>query len=123
MNTRLIRLTTAALALCAGVFVSHATETTVPPPTTDPVVAPRPELPDSVRELMQQFRAQRVEWLQSRAELLRQLRDATQEERLAIFQQLRDLGEEFRREQRELARSIREELRRIRDERRTSTGG
>lgn len=134
MNTKLIRLASAALALCTAAFLAHADDATTPPPATDPVATPpstdpvveptpRPALPDSVRELLVQFNTQRRDWLQERNELLKQLRGATEEERQAILQQLREEGHEFRQAQRELAKQIREELRRLRDERRAEVGG
>lgn len=73
---------------------------------------------DSIKGLMNQFRALREAWIADREAKLEQLRNCTEEERQLILRELEQAQEQLKEQHRLLAKQLREETRRIREMRR-----
>lgn len=138
-----MKILTRVLLASAGLLVSAlalSAQDTPPPTDTPPADAPPAEKPPkrrgpsehasdnakAVHALLDQFKAQRDEFMAARRALIERLRNATEEEKRAILEQLKAEQKERVAEQRALGKQIRDELKKLREERRnggTDTGG
>lgn len=76
----------------------------------------------AVHAVIDQFRAQRDDYLAERRALLEKLKTATDAEKKAILEQLRTESRAREDDERSLGKQIRDELKKLRDERKSSGG-
>ena len=89
-----------------------------PTPPEPPRLGERPrlQLPDDVKAMLEAYRQGVVDFRAKQAELIKQLRDATAEERAAIREQLKENREAFREAQKELQKDIQARLQELREQ-------
>lgn len=75
----------------------------------------RPELPDTVQELVQQFQTEREAYIQAQAEARAALKIAKGDDRTAIRERLRAARERWLEQQRQLRDQLRDQLRELRE--------
>lgn len=107
----------AALLLSStGLLAEAAPPVTTPPERTPPAARPNENASDTakaVQALLDQFRAQRDQFLAARQALIDQLKTATGDERKAILEQLRTDQQARVDEQRALGKQIRDEIKNV----------
>ncbi len=126
MSYRILAPAIALLMSTVGAFAQTTTTPTTPPgrPTmTPPAMHPNENASDNakaVHALLDQFKAQRDQFLAARQALVDKLKTATADERKAILDQLRAEQQARVEDQRALGKQIRDELKNLH---RTKTGG
>jgi Spy/CpxP family protein refolding chaperone len=80
--------------------------------------AEQPPFPDALRDLIEEFKAQRQDLLAARQALVEALRNATEEERRALIDAFRKENRERLKAEKELRKEIRRRLQELRRQRR-----
>jgi hypothetical protein len=121
MKSKILLLAAVVGLLPLAGLTAVAQDTTTPTPPTTGIV--RPPLPDAIKDLMQQFREQRREFLQARQQLVERLKTASEEERKALVAQFRLEQRTRLQAQMELRKEIRRQLLELRRQRRQAGAG
>jgi len=77
---------------------------------------PKIQLPDDLKAMIEAARQAAVDFRAQQAELIKQLKDATAEERAALREQLKENREAFREAQKEREKEIRARLQELREQ-------
>lgn len=122
-----LRTSLLTLGLLAAATMGFGQSTNASVPTMPPIrplpPAVRGHVSDTLRALLQQFKAGREQFVADRKVLIESLKNATKDERKQLIQQFRDQEKSRVADQRALAKQIRTELKAMRDARKQAHGG